>query len=129
MDVYKKCSLHDRRLMSQAGRRLALGARVALRAKYRVRPAWLIKRLSSRLQIMPLIDCRRNINYQPLLKYTPYKLSLGNNKQHNFEKGRNGRGIQVVLFPEVYPVISKATVPVTFGLIGGGPIGGKRRCY
>ena len=29
--------------------RLALRARVALRAKYRVRPAWLIKRLSCRL--------------------------------------------------------------------------------
>ena len=31
--------------------RLALRARVALRAKYRVRPAWLIKRLSCRLKI------------------------------------------------------------------------------
>ena len=30
--------------------RLALRARVAFRAKYRVRPAWLIKRLSCRLQ-------------------------------------------------------------------------------
>ena len=71
-------SLHDRRFMSQAGRtryfarsttrarsarrgkeknkalffsfpRLALRAGVALRAKYRVCPAWLIKRLSCRL--------------------------------------------------------------------------------
>ena len=71
-------SLHDRRSMSQAGRtryfarsatrarsarrgkeknkalffsfpRLALRAHVALRAKYRVRSAWLIKRLSCRL--------------------------------------------------------------------------------
>ena len=70
-----KCSLYDRRFMSQAGRaryfarsarpgeqknkalffsslRLALRARVALRAKYRVRPAWqLIKRLSGRPKI------------------------------------------------------------------------------
>ena len=51
-------SLHDRRFMSQAGRTryfarscLALRARVALRAKYRVRPAWLIKRLSCRLLV------------------------------------------------------------------------------
>ena len=69
-------SLHDRRFMSQAGQtryfarsatrarsarrgeeknkffsspRLALRARVALRAKYRVCPAWLMKRLSCRL--------------------------------------------------------------------------------
>ena len=34
--------------------RLALRARVALRAKYRVRPAWLIKRLSCRLKKYPL---------------------------------------------------------------------------
>ena len=51
-------SLHDRRFMSQAGWTryfarscLALRARVALRAKYRVRPAWLIKRLSCRLLV------------------------------------------------------------------------------
>ena len=51
-------SLHDRRFMSQAGRTryfarscLVLRARVALRAKYRVRPAWLIKRLSCRLLV------------------------------------------------------------------------------
>ena len=42
-----RASLHDRRFMSQAGRRryshrLALRARVTLRAKYRDRPAWLI---------------------------------------------------------------------------------------
>ena len=50
-------SLHDRRFMSQAGRtryfaRSATRARSArqLRAKYRVRPAWLIKRLSCRLK-------------------------------------------------------------------------------
>ena len=46
------CGLHDRRFMSQAGRtrNFARSARrVALRAKYRVRPAWLIKRLSCRL--------------------------------------------------------------------------------
>ena len=110
--------------MSQAGRRLALRARVALRAKYCVRPAWLIKRLSCRLQIIPLIDCRRNINYQPLVQYTLCELPLGNNKQHNFEKGDRGRGIHVVLFPEVYPIIPKGTVPVSFGLIAG-----KRRCY
>ena len=77
-------SLHDRRLMSQAGRtryfarsatrgrsairgedknkalsfsspRLALRARVALRAKYRVRPAWLIKRLRPN-KVLLLID-------------------------------------------------------------------------
>ena len=39
--------------------RLALRARVALRAKYRVRPAWLIKRLSCRLEkTVKLIDFR-----------------------------------------------------------------------
>ena len=50
-------SLHDRRFMSQAGRtryfaRSATRARRTrqLRAKYRVRPAWLIKRLSCRLK-------------------------------------------------------------------------------
>ena len=77
-------SLHDRRFMSQAGRtryfarsatrgrsairgedknkalsfsspRLALRARVALRAKYRVRPAWLIKRLRPN-KVLLLID-------------------------------------------------------------------------
>ena len=42
-------SLHDRRFMSQAGRTRCL----ALRAKYRVRPAWLIKRLSCRLRPYP----------------------------------------------------------------------------
>ena len=35
--------------------RLALRARVALRAKYRVRPAWLIKRLSCRLIIIKVL--------------------------------------------------------------------------
>ena len=35
--------------------RLALRARIALRAKDRVRPAWLIKRLSCRLQFRPRI--------------------------------------------------------------------------
>ena len=79
------CGLHDRPFMSKAGRtryfarsatwarsarlgkekkiimffsfpRLALRARVALRAKYGVRPAWLIKRLSCRL-IWLGIDC------------------------------------------------------------------------
>ena len=37
------------RFISVSFPRLALRARVALRAKYRVRPAWLIKRLSCRL--------------------------------------------------------------------------------
>ena len=38
--------------------RLALRARVALRAKYRVRPAWLIKRLSCRLSRTLLLGNR-----------------------------------------------------------------------
>ena len=42
--------------------RLALRARVALRAKYRVRPAWLIKRLSCRLCLhSPLFKTRFQI--------------------------------------------------------------------
>ena len=51
-------SLHYMRFMSQAGWTryfarscLVLRARVALGAKYRVRPAWLIKRLSCRLLV------------------------------------------------------------------------------
>ena len=46
---------HEREVRDEGKRffsspRLALHARVALRAKYRVRPAWLIKRLSCRLK-------------------------------------------------------------------------------
>ena len=39
--------------------RLALRARVALRAKYRVRPAWLIKRLSCRLRAYTYVFMRK----------------------------------------------------------------------
>ena len=66
------------------------------------------------LQIMSLIDCRRNINYH--LQETT------NNT--NLKSGLGGGAIQIVLFPEVYPVIPTETVLVTCGLIAG-----KRRCY
>ena len=65
LKIRKHNSLHDRRLMSQAGRtryfarheRLALRARVALHANYRVRPAWLIERLPCRLKHNKTFHC------------------------------------------------------------------------
>ena len=101
-----RISLHDRRFMSQAGRtryfarsatrarsarrgeeknkalffsspRLALRARVALRAKYRVRPAWLIKRLSCRLGSHRHGDVFFPVVFQPC-----YLGSLGSSPMH-----------------------------------------------
>ena len=63
--------------------RLALRARVALRAKYRVRPAWLIKRLSCRL---PKWRLSRSREAKRTWQTTPERLP-----EQKFTSGRRRR--------------------------------------
>ena len=61
--------------------RLALRARVVLRAKYRVCPAWLIKRLSCRLLCFKFITISQHLEFRVKIQNDPNKqiswLSLG----------------------------------------------------
>ena len=74
--IRKHNSLHNRRFMSQAGRTryFARKERVALHAKYRVRSAWLIKRLPCRLKHNKTFHCGfgRSVWWSTLPDFHPH---------------------------------------------------------